>query len=139
MELRENSGERCSDGSGEEATFDRITLTTDLETAVSGAEFVTETTVEQQAIKQGVFADPDDLASEDAIRATKTSGRNITEFAEPTSEWSAMRPPPGGPHPDPGPRGFSPRQRADDLLKPDVRIGRQHRPRANIGLVGVRS
>ena len=68
------------------AAFGRITFTTDLKAAVSGAEFVTEAAVEQQAVKQEVFADLDKLAPEDAILATNTSGLNITKLAESTDE-----------------------------------------------------
>lgn len=69
-----------------DAAFDRITFTTDLEAAVSDADFVTEAVVEQQAIKQEVFADLADLAPDDAILATNTSGLNITKLAESTDE-----------------------------------------------------
>jgi enoyl-CoA hydratase/3-hydroxyacyl-CoA dehydrogenase len=73
-----------------QAALDRLTCTTDLGEAVSGAEFVTEAAVEQQAVKQDIFADIDEAASDDAILATNTSGLNITELAESTSDPSRV-------------------------------------------------
>ncbi|WP_049927065.1 3-hydroxyacyl-CoA dehydrogenase [Halopiger goleimassiliensis] len=67
-----------------EAALDRLTFTTDQEEAVSGAEFVTEAAVEQQSVKEDIFQDLDDIAPEDAILATNTSGLNITQLAEST-------------------------------------------------------
>lgn len=66
------------------AALDRITFTTELEEAVEDAEFVTEAAVEQQDVKQEIFADLDATAPEDAILATNTSGLNITRLAEST-------------------------------------------------------
>lgn len=67
-----------------ETAMDRITFTTDLEEAVSDAEFVTEAAVEQQAVKQDIFSDLDAVAPDNAILATNTSGLNITKLAEST-------------------------------------------------------
>jgi len=67
-----------------EAALDRITFTTDMEEAVEDAEFVTEAAVEQQAVKEDIFEDLDDIAPEDAILATNTSGLNITRLATTT-------------------------------------------------------
>ncbi len=64
--------------------LDRITFTTEMDEAVGGAEFVTEAAVEQQSIKENIFEDIDDIAPEDAILATNTSGLNITQLAEVT-------------------------------------------------------
>lgn len=69
-----------------EAAFDRLTFTTDLETAVSEAEFVTEAVVERQAVKQDIFADLDELTPTDAILATNTSGLNVTKLARSTGD-----------------------------------------------------
>lgn len=66
------------------AALDRLTFTTDLETAVSDAEFVTEAAVERQSVKEDVFADLDAAAPAEAILATNTSGLNITRLAEVT-------------------------------------------------------
>lgn len=65
-----------------DAALSRISYTTDLEEAVSDAEVIIEAAVEQQAVKEEIFADMDDAAPEDAILATNTSGLNITELAE---------------------------------------------------------
>ncbi|MEF8866928.1 MAG: 3-hydroxyacyl-CoA dehydrogenase NAD-binding domain-containing protein [Haloarculaceae archaeon] len=69
-----------------EAALDRISFTTDLAEAVSDAEFVTEAAVEQQAVKGDIFADLDDLAPEEALLATNTSGLNVTKLAEATDD-----------------------------------------------------
>ena len=65
--------------------LERITFTTDFEDAISGADFVTEAAVEQQAIKEDIFTDLDETAPGDAILATNTSGLNITRLAETTN------------------------------------------------------
>jgi len=65
---------------------DRITRTTSLADAVSGADFVTEAVVEDLDIKREVFADLDDHAADDAILATNTSGLSITEIADATAD-----------------------------------------------------
>jgi len=65
---------------------DRITRTTSLSDAVSGADFVTEAVVEDLDIKREVFADLDDHAADDAILATNTSGLSITEIADATAD-----------------------------------------------------
>ena len=67
-----------------EAALDRISYTTDFEEAVADAEFVTEAALEQQDIKEDIFEDLDEMAPEDAILATNTSGLNITRLAEVT-------------------------------------------------------
>lgn len=59
----------------------RITRTGSLEDAVDGADFVTEAVVENLDVKQEVFSKLNDLAPEDAILATNTSGLSITEIA----------------------------------------------------------
>ncbi|ELY50425.1 3-hydroxyacyl-CoA dehydrogenase [Natronolimnohabitans innermongolicus] len=70
--------------------LDRLTFTTDLEEAVGGAEFVTEAAVEQQSVKEDIFEDLDEIAPEDAILATNTSGLNITRLAEVTDRPSQV-------------------------------------------------
>lgn len=67
-----------------EAAFDRITFTTDQEAAVEDSDVVTEAAVEQQAVKEDIFETLDDIAPEDAILTTNTSGLNITRLAEVT-------------------------------------------------------
>jgi enoyl-CoA hydratase/3-hydroxyacyl-CoA dehydrogenase len=66
------------------AAMDRITFTTDQEAAVSDSEFVTEAAVEQQGVKEDIFGTLDEVAPEEAILATNTSGLNITRLAEVT-------------------------------------------------------
>ncbi|MFC6837942.1 3-hydroxyacyl-CoA dehydrogenase [Halomarina ordinaria] len=70
---------------GADAALERVTFTTDFEAAVGDAEFVTEAAVEQQAVKEDIFADLDRVAPEDAILATNTSGLNVTRLAETTA------------------------------------------------------
>lgn len=72
------------DRNAADAALDRIETTTDLGAAVADADFVTEATVERQAVKEDVFADLDDHAPKRAILATNTSGLNITRLAEVT-------------------------------------------------------
>jgi enoyl-CoA hydratase/3-hydroxyacyl-CoA dehydrogenase len=67
-----------------DVALDRIETTTDLEEAVIDADIVTEAAVEQQAIKEDIFADLDASAPDRAILATNTSGLNITRLAEVT-------------------------------------------------------
>ena len=67
-----------------EAALDRLSFTTDFDAAVGDADFVTEAAVEQQTVKEDIFADLDETAPEEAILATNTSGLNITQLAEST-------------------------------------------------------
>jgi enoyl-CoA hydratase/3-hydroxyacyl-CoA dehydrogenase len=67
-----------------EAAFDRISFTTDQEEAVATADFVTEAAVEQQSVKEDIFETLDEVAPEEAILSTNTSGLNITRLAEVT-------------------------------------------------------
>ncbi|WP_436901030.1 3-hydroxyacyl-CoA dehydrogenase NAD-binding domain-containing protein [Halovenus halobia] len=66
------------------AALDRISFTTDQESAVSESEFVTEAAVEQQGVKEDIFETLDEVAPAEAILATNTSGLNITRLAEVT-------------------------------------------------------
>ncbi|SDK62563.1 3-hydroxyacyl-CoA dehydrogenase [Natronorubrum texcoconense] len=68
------------------AALDRLTFTTEFDDAVGDADFVTEAAVEQQAVKQDIFADLEAATPEEAILATNTSGLNITELAETTDD-----------------------------------------------------
>ncbi|MFT4947099.1 MAG: enoyl-CoA hydratase/3-hydroxyacyl-CoA dehydrogenase [Natronomonas sp.] len=67
-----------------DAAFDRIEFTTDQEAAVGDSEFVTEAAVEQQGVKEDIFETLDEVAPEEAILSTNTSGLNITRLAEVT-------------------------------------------------------
>lgn len=73
-----------------EEALDRLSFTTDLEAAVSDAEFVTEAAVEQQSVKEDIFEDLDAAAPDEAILATNTSGLNITRLAEVTDRPSQV-------------------------------------------------
>jgi enoyl-CoA hydratase/3-hydroxyacyl-CoA dehydrogenase len=79
---RVDAGDNTADETA--AALERIDTATDLSTAVTDAEFVTEAAVEQQAVKNHIFADLDAAAPEEAILATNTSGLSITELAEVT-------------------------------------------------------
>lgn len=67
-----------------DTALERLTFVTEQEEAVSKADFVTEAAVEQQAIKEEIFENLDEIAPKDAILATNTSGLNITRLAEVT-------------------------------------------------------
>jgi 3-hydroxyacyl-CoA dehydrogenase len=62
----------------------RITTTTDLTSALDGANFVVETVPEQKALKQQVFKDLEAHVGDDVILASNTSGIPITELASVT-------------------------------------------------------
>ncbi|MFC7073338.1 3-hydroxyacyl-CoA dehydrogenase NAD-binding domain-containing protein [Halovenus rubra] len=64
--------------------LNRVSFTTEFETAVGNADFITEAAVEQQSVKEDIFADLDEAAPSTAILATNTSGLNITRLAEVT-------------------------------------------------------
>ncbi len=66
------------------AALERLVFTTEFDEAVGDADFATEAAVEQQTVKEDIFADLDAAAPEDAILATNTSGLNITQLAETT-------------------------------------------------------
>jgi enoyl-CoA hydratase/3-hydroxyacyl-CoA dehydrogenase len=80
---RVENDEDVTDRDIEEA-LNRISLTMDLDEAVANAEFVTEAAVEQQRVKEKIFSDLDEVALEEAILATNTSGLNVTKLAEST-------------------------------------------------------
>jgi 3-hydroxybutyryl-CoA dehydrogenase/5-formyl-3-hydroxy-2-methylpyridine 4-carboxylate dehydrogenase len=62
----------------------RITYTTDLADALSGADFVVETVPERKDLKQQVFQEIEALVGDDVILATNTSGIPITDIASVT-------------------------------------------------------
>ena len=64
--------------------LDRIETTTDLESAVSGADLVVEAAPEEMAVKHDVFSDLDEMAPEGAVLASNTSSLPITDIAEAT-------------------------------------------------------
>ncbi len=62
----------------------RITHTTDLAEALTGADFVVETVPEQKDLKQQVFQELEALVGDDVILASNTSGIPISELASVT-------------------------------------------------------
>jgi 3-hydroxybutyryl-CoA dehydrogenase len=62
-------------------TLDRIQATTELATAVEGADFVIEAAPEKLALKQSIFAELDRLTPEATILASNTSAIPITEIS----------------------------------------------------------
>ena len=63
-----------------EATLDRISGTTDLEEAVSGADMVIEAVPEDLDLKQGTFEDVEAAVDEDCVIASNTSSLSVTEI-----------------------------------------------------------
>jgi 3-hydroxybutyryl-CoA dehydrogenase len=68
----------------QQAIFDRITLTSDLE-AVAGCQLVVEAIVEQLALKRSVFERLDAIVKPDAVLATNTSSLSVTEISAATA------------------------------------------------------
>jgi len=66
-----------------DAARDRITGTTDLD-ALADCDFVVEAVLEDMDVKQDVFADLDEITSEDTVLATNTSTLSITSIASVT-------------------------------------------------------
>ncbi|ELY78411.1 3-hydroxyacyl-CoA dehydrogenase family protein [Natrinema gari] len=64
-----------------EATLERIEGTTDLAGAVADADLVVEAVPEDMDLKQEVFADIEDAASEETVIASNTSSLSVTEMA----------------------------------------------------------
>lgn len=62
------------------ASRDRLTVTSDLEAAVAGAEFVQESTPERLEIKQALYERLGDIVPPDIIIASSTSGLTMTEI-----------------------------------------------------------
>ncbi|WP_435153752.1 3-hydroxyacyl-CoA dehydrogenase family protein [Haladaptatus sp. DFWS20] len=69
-----------------EATLDRISGTTDLETAVGDADMVVEAVPEEMDIKRKTFADVEALVGDDTIIASNTSSLSLTEIASALSD-----------------------------------------------------
>ncbi|NHN40241.1 3-hydroxyacyl-CoA dehydrogenase family protein [Halorubellus sp. JP-L1] len=63
------------------AALDRIDTTTDLDSAVAGADLVVEAVPEQMEIKQSTFEDVEAAVDDDAIIASNTSSLSVTEIA----------------------------------------------------------
>jgi 3-hydroxybutyryl-CoA dehydrogenase len=64
-----------------DATLERIEGTTDLETAVEGADLVIEAVPEDIDLKQDVFLDVEAAANENTIIASNTSSLSVTKLA----------------------------------------------------------
>ena len=67
-----------------EDILSRISTTTDLEAAVSGADLVIEAATERMDLKQEIFAEVDAHAPPGAILASNTSSLSITEIGDAT-------------------------------------------------------
>jgi 3-hydroxybutyryl-CoA dehydrogenase len=68
-----------------EAAFARLTATSDLEAAATGADFVVEAVVEKLEVKRSVFAELDRCSPEHAILATNSSYLMSSQIADATS------------------------------------------------------
>lgn len=69
-----------------ETAREHITTVPDLSECVADADFVTEAVAEDLEIKQAVFDRLDDLAPDDAILATNTSGLSIDDIGAPVDD-----------------------------------------------------
>jgi len=67
-----------------DASYARITPTTDIAEALKGADFVHEAVLEVLAVKKEVFARLDELCPPSVILATNTSGLGVTDIASAT-------------------------------------------------------
>ena len=65
-----------------EASLQRLTTTTDLEKAVSGADFIVEAAPEDLNLKQGLFEKIESFADENAVIASNTSSLMLKEIGE---------------------------------------------------------
>ena len=68
-----------------DAAFSRMTFTTDLEDAASGADYVIEAVVEKLDVKRDIFARLDEVGPEHAILATNSSTIVSSRIADATS------------------------------------------------------
>lgn len=64
-----------------QAAQDRVTVTTDLEAALRGADYVLEAAPENLKLKKNLFQSLEAIVSPEVILATNTSGLSITEIA----------------------------------------------------------
>ncbi len=62
------------------AAKERLTITTSVEEAVTGADFIQESVPENLEVKQDMIAQIESFAKEDAIISSSTSGLSITEI-----------------------------------------------------------
>ena len=67
-----------------ESAFDRVRATTDLSKAVSHANFVMESVTERYDVKRHVFREMDEVAPEETILASGSSGLLMTEIQKVT-------------------------------------------------------
>lgn len=73
-----------------EPAIQRIKTTTDLQEAVSQAQFVVEAVLEKLELKQQIFKDIDSFSPPDAILATNTSVISITQIAQKSKNRSRI-------------------------------------------------
>ena len=74
---------RLSQADANEA-LQRVRLTTDLDEAVGGAEFIVEAVFEDVEVKRALFAQLDRLAPRDAVLASNSSTIGISQLADAT-------------------------------------------------------
>ncbi|MEM7428925.1 MAG: 3-hydroxyacyl-CoA dehydrogenase NAD-binding domain-containing protein [Pseudomonadota bacterium] len=79
-------------GLAEGASKDRLTLVTDLEVAVSAADFVQESAPERLELKQDLYARLSDLVPEGVVISSSTSGLTMTEIQKtcPTADRTVV-------------------------------------------------
>ncbi len=68
-------------GNDVSSLLDRLTTTTDLATAVSGADFIIEAVPEQMPLKLATLAEVERVARPEVVVASNTSSLSITEMA----------------------------------------------------------
>ena len=67
-------------GLAEGASVERLTVTSDLKQAVSGAQFIQESAPENLNLKQSLYAELGTLVPDDVVIASSTSGLTMTEI-----------------------------------------------------------
>lgn len=81
--------DKLSKGAANDALA-RIEPTTDLDSAVEGADIVIEAIPENEALKQEVLGEAEELADEGAVLATNTSSIPVTSIASSLNEPSRL-------------------------------------------------
>ena len=71
-------------GDERDAALERITTTTELESAAADAELVVEAVFEEVGLKREIFASLDRICRDDAVLATNTSAIPVTKIAAAT-------------------------------------------------------
>lgn len=68
-------------GLADGASLDRLTITSDMEEAVEGAEFIQESAPERLEVKQALYKKLGEIVSPDVVIGSSTSGLTMTEIA----------------------------------------------------------